>query len=68
MKIITQSNTSKILPKPSQISGSGGAPVVMVNTGQSAAGSTSGVTLLPRSISSYTGNNKGITASLVFFH
>lgn len=54
MKIITQSG-SKILPKPSQITGTGGTPVVMVNAGQSTTGGSSGVTMLPRSISSYTG-------------
>ncbi|BFZ06169.1 hypothetical protein BsWGS_09208 [Bradybaena similaris] len=59
MKIITQSNTSKILPKPSQISGSAGTPVVMVNTAQSTSGNTPGVTLLPRSVSSYTAHSGG---------
>ncbi|XP_035828327.1 BRCA2-interacting transcriptional repressor EMSY isoform X2 [Aplysia californica] len=55
MKIITQSGTSKILPKP-QISGSsGGTPVVMVNTGQSTAGSS----VMPRSISTYTAHSGG---------
>ncbi|XP_059177445.1 BRCA2-interacting transcriptional repressor EMSY-like isoform X2 [Physella acuta] len=58
MKIITQSG-SKILPKPSQITGTGGTPVVMVNAGQSTTGGSSGVTMLPRSISSYTAHTGG---------
>ncbi|KAH9514629.1 hypothetical protein Btru_023128 [Bulinus truncatus] len=60
VKIITQGNTSKILPKPSQIAGSaGGTPVVMVNAGQSTTGGPAGVTMIPRSISSYTAHSEG---------
>ena len=55
MKIITQGGSSKILPKPSQLANSSGAPVVMVNTGQGTQVTTTGITMLPRSISTYTG-------------
>ncbi|KAK0049500.1 BRCA2-interacting transcriptional repressor EMSY isoform X2 [Biomphalaria pfeifferi] len=58
VKIITQSSTSKILPKPIQVTGAGGnTPVVMVNTGQSTTGSSAGVTMIPRSISSYSAHH-----------
>lgn len=56
MKIITQGSSSKILPKPSQLANSSGAPVVMVNTGQ---GATTSITMLPRSISTYTAHSGG---------
>ena len=60
MKIITQSGTSKILPKPQISASSGGPPVVMVNTGQSTAGSS----VLPRTISTYTGSWKANNLSI----
>ncbi|RUS70094.1 hypothetical protein EGW08_022143 [Elysia chlorotica] len=61
MKIITQGGSSKILPKPSQLAGSAGGPppVVMVNTGQGTQGTTTGITMLPRSISTYTAHSGG---------
>ncbi|GFO11518.1 chromosome 11 open reading frame 30 [Plakobranchus ocellatus] len=59
MKIITQGSSSKILPKPSQLGNSSGPPVVMVNTGQGTPGSTTGITMLPRSISTYTAHSGG---------
>ncbi|KAK3754185.1 hypothetical protein RRG08_028152 [Elysia crispata] len=59
MKIITQGGSSKILPKPSQLANASGPPVVMVNTGQGTQGTTTGITMLPRSISTYTGPKSG---------
>ncbi|OWF47165.1 BRCA2-interacting transcriptional repressor EMSY-like [Mizuhopecten yessoensis] len=54
MKIITQSlpggGTSKILPKPTQLSNSSGTPVVVVSAGSSAA--TSSVTMVTRPVTS----------------
>jgi hypothetical protein len=57
MKIITQSmsGASKILPKPTQLSGSPGTPVVVVNAGSSVAGAgNTTVTMVPKTVSSYT--------------
>ncbi|XP_060078730.1 BRCA2-interacting transcriptional repressor EMSY-like [Ylistrum balloti] len=54
MKIITQSipggGTSKILPKPTQLSNSSGTPVVVVSAGSSTA--TSSVTMVTRPVTS----------------
>ncbi|XP_033759788.1 LOW QUALITY PROTEIN: BRCA2-interacting transcriptional repressor EMSY-like [Pecten maximus] len=54
MKIITQSipgsSTSKILPKPTQLSNSSGTPVVVVSAGSSTA--TSSVTMVTRPVTS----------------
>ncbi|KAL8625511.1 hypothetical protein ACOMHN_014600 [Nucella lapillus] len=55
MKIITQTGASKILPKPAQLSGSPGTPVVVVNAGPSASGGGSTtVTMVPKTVGSYT--------------
>lgn len=57
MKIITQSagsGTSKILPKPSQITTPSGTPVVVVSAGSTAQSS---VAMVTRTGSSLTGKN-----------
>lgn len=57
MKIITQSmagGTSKILPKPAQLTGSPGTPVVVVNAGSSSSSGNTTVTMVPKSVGSYT--------------
>ena len=56
MKIITQGvpgSTSKILPKPSQISTPSGTPVVVVSAGSSQSSSVAMVTRTGSSVSGY---------------
>ncbi|KAK7499219.1 hypothetical protein BaRGS_00009479 [Batillaria attramentaria] len=56
MKIITQSvgGASKILPKPAQMGGSPGTPVVVVNAGPSSSTGNTTVTMVPKTVGSYT--------------
>ncbi|XP_067669460.1 BRCA2-interacting transcriptional repressor EMSY-like isoform X2 [Haliotis asinina] len=61
MKIITQSlppGTSKILPKPAQLSGSSGTPVVVVNAGPSGTATTT-VTMVTKPVTTLSASHTG---------